>query len=244
MADGDRGAFWSPAAARARRRDRARCSRRRPRCDLHLSLGAGGGRARSLSELTAAHPDATFAAHRARSRRQGAPSNALCADDREARPYSGFVHNAGQSYDTLAVMMDQDKAEAAMQVNFWSFTRLAKAVVRPMMRAKDGRVVVIGSVAAQRGNPGNAAYAASKARAARLHAHARGRDREPRHHGQLRRAGLHRHRDDGEVRQVPRRDGEARSRPGASPSRRRSPASSRSCSRPPAAYITGAVPAG
>ena len=44
---------------------------------------------------------------------------------RRKRPYSGFVHNAGQSYDTLAVMIDQAKAEAAMQVNFWSFTRLA-----------------------------------------------------------------------------------------------------------------------
>ena len=78
-------------------------------------------------------------------------------------PYSGFVHNAGQSYDTLAVMLDQAKAEAAMQVNFWSFTRLVDVLVRQMMRAKDGRVVVIGSVTAERGNQGNAAYAASKA---------------------------------------------------------------------------------
>ena len=60
-------------------------------------------------------------------------------------------------------MLDQDKAEAAMQVNFWSFTRLAAGMVRTMMRAKDGRVVVIGSVTAERGNQGNSAYAASKA---------------------------------------------------------------------------------
>src|SRR5205085_7449027 len=52
---------------------------------------------------------------------------------------------------------------AAMQVNFWSFTRLAAGLVRTMMRARDGRVVVIGSVTAERGNQGNAAYAASKA---------------------------------------------------------------------------------
>ncbi len=49
-----------------------------------------------------------------------------------------------------------------MQVNFWSLTRLAKALVRPMTRAKAGRIVAIGSVAALRANPGNAAYAASK----------------------------------------------------------------------------------
>jgi NAD(P)-dependent dehydrogenase (short-subunit alcohol dehydrogenase family) len=59
-------------------------------------------------------------------------------------------------------MMAQDKAEAAMQVNFWAFTRLAKSLMRGMIRARTGRIVAIGSVAALRGNPGNAAYAASK----------------------------------------------------------------------------------
>jgi NAD(P)-dependent dehydrogenase (short-subunit alcohol dehydrogenase family) len=78
-------------------------------------------------------------------------------------PFSVFVHNAGQSYDALAVMMDQTKAEAAMQVNYWSFTRLVNVVVRPMMRAKFGRVAVIGSITALQANQGNAAYAASKA---------------------------------------------------------------------------------
>ncbi|HVG50193.1 MAG TPA: SDR family oxidoreductase [Xanthobacteraceae bacterium] len=77
--------------------------------------------------------------------------------------FSGFVHNAGQSYDTLAVMMDQAKAEVAMQVNYWSFAKIAGALVRPMMRAKDGRLVIIGSITALQANQGNAAYAASKA---------------------------------------------------------------------------------
>ncbi len=49
-----------------------------------------------------------------------------------------------------------------MQVNFWSLTRLAKTVMRGMIRARAGRIVAIGSVAALQGNPGNAAYAASK----------------------------------------------------------------------------------
>ena len=89
--------------------------------------------------------------------------DAFAASVGEEQPFSGFVHNAGQSYDTLAVMMDQAKAEAAMQVNFWSFTRIAGALVRPMMRARDGRIVVIGSVTALQANQGNAAYAASKA---------------------------------------------------------------------------------
>jgi 3-oxoacyl-[acyl-carrier protein] reductase len=81
----------------------------------------------------------------------------------EETHYHGFVHNAGQPYDALSMMLDQSKAEAAMQVNFWSFTRLIKALSRSMMRARSGRVVVIGSVTALQANQGNAAYAASKA---------------------------------------------------------------------------------
>jgi 3-oxoacyl-[acyl-carrier protein] reductase len=81
----------------------------------------------------------------------------------EATPYHGFVHNAGQPYDALTMMMDQTKGEAAMQVNFWSFTRIVKSLSRNMIRSRAGRVAVIGSVTALQANAGNAAYAASKA---------------------------------------------------------------------------------
>lgn len=80
----------------------------------------------------------------------------------EEEAYHGFVHNAGQPYDALAAMMAQDKAEAAMQVNFFAFARLSKALVRGMMRARKGRIVGIGSVAATEASAGNAAYAATK----------------------------------------------------------------------------------
>ena len=112
------------------------------------------------AELGAAHPDRAFTAH------------ALDLADKEALEgfceraeevaYYGLVHNAGQSCDALAAMIDQGRAEAAMQVNFFSLTRLAKALVRAMIRARSGRIVAIGSVAALRGNAGNAAYAATK----------------------------------------------------------------------------------
>jgi len=115
-----------------------------------------------VKELGAAYPAQAFAAHQADLADKAAVEKLAATIETEA-PYSAFVHNAGQSYDTLAVMLDQSKAEAAMQVNFWSFTLLAAKLVRQMMRAKDGRVVVIGSVTAERGNQGNAAYAASKA---------------------------------------------------------------------------------
>lgn len=115
-----------------------------------------------LTHLQAAHPQQKFSAIQADLADKAGVDELVKKLEAEG-PFSGFVHNAGQSYDTLAVMLDQAKAEAAMQVNFWSFTRLVTVVVRQMMRSKDGRVAVIGSVTAERGNQGNAAYAASKA---------------------------------------------------------------------------------
>jgi 3-oxoacyl-[acyl-carrier protein] reductase len=113
-----------------------------------------------VDDLAERHPERKVAAH-AVDLGDKASLEAFCeAIERES--FYGFVHNAGQPYDALAAMMAQDKAEAAMQVNFWSFARLTKAVLRSMVRARAGRIVAIGSAAALRGNPGNAAYAASK----------------------------------------------------------------------------------
>ncbi len=114
-----------------------------------------------IKELTAAHPAQSFAA-RALDLADKAAVEAFADALSGEPPLAIFVHNAGQSYDALAVTMDQAKAEAAMQVNYWSFTRLVNTVVRPMMRARYGRVSVIGSVTALQATQGNAAYAASK----------------------------------------------------------------------------------
>ncbi len=74
----------------------------------------------------------------------------------------GLVYNAGGSYDTLAAMVDQDRAEDLFQTNFWAMTRLAGAAARPLMRARQGRIVAVGSITAQMGVQGNSIYAASK----------------------------------------------------------------------------------
>jgi short-subunit dehydrogenase len=81
----------------------------------------------------------------------------------DAAAWDAFVQAGGTTYDALAAMMDQDAAERAMQVNYFTFARLARAVVRPMLRARAGRIVAIGSVIGQVASQGNAAYAASKA---------------------------------------------------------------------------------
>jgi NAD(P)-dependent dehydrogenase (short-subunit alcohol dehydrogenase family) len=77
--------------------------------------------------------------------------------------YDAMVQVGGTTYDALAAVMDQDHAERTMQVNYFAFARIARAVVRPMLRARYGRIVAIGSVIGQTASQGNAAYGASKA---------------------------------------------------------------------------------
>ncbi|TQI74605.1 NAD(P)-dependent dehydrogenase (short-subunit alcohol dehydrogenase family) [Bosea sp. AK1] len=129
--------------------------------DVDFTFRSSADQAKALAEeIAASHPGRSIVALPLDLSDKEA-LDAFC-EAREGESYFGLVHNAGQPYDSLAAMMVQDKAEAAMQVNFWAFTRLAKSLMRTMIRARAGRIVAIGSVAALRGNPGNAAYAASK----------------------------------------------------------------------------------
>lgn len=129
--------------------------------DVAFTYRASADQAQALvAELEAAHPGARIEA-RSLDLADKAAVDAFC-DGVEGEAFFGFVHNAGQSYDALAAMMAQDKAEAAMQVNFFSFARLAKALMRGMLRARAGRIVGIGSIAALQATQGNSAYAATK----------------------------------------------------------------------------------
>lgn len=129
--------------------------------DVDFTFRSSADQAKALAEeIAASHPGRSIVALPLDLSDKQA-LDAFC-EAREGESYFGLVHNAGQPYDSLAAMMDQAKAEAAMQVNFWAFTRLAKSLMRNMIRARAGRIIAIGSVAALRGNPGNAAYAASK----------------------------------------------------------------------------------
>ncbi|HEX2727562.1 MAG TPA: SDR family NAD(P)-dependent oxidoreductase [Beijerinckiaceae bacterium] len=129
--------------------------------DVDFTFRSSGDAALALAdELQRAHPTQSFVTHSVDLAEK--TSLDIFCDTIEKETFFGLVHNAGQPYDALAAMMAQDKAEAAMQVNFWSLSRLAKTMMRGMIRARAGRIVAIGSVAALQGNPGNAAYAASK----------------------------------------------------------------------------------
>ncbi|PVE24492.1 short-chain dehydrogenase [Microvirga sp. KLBC 81] len=129
--------------------------------DVDFTYRSSGDAAKALAdELMQANPGRTIKAHEV-DLADKAALESFC-EILEGESFFGLIHNAGQPYDALAAMMQQDRAEAAMQVNFWSLTRIAKSLIRGMIRSKAGRIVAIGSVAALQGNPGNAAYAASK----------------------------------------------------------------------------------
>ena len=115
-----------------------------------------------IAEIKAARPDAVLEA-RSLDLADKAAVEAFAAIIAEEPTYYGFIHNAGMSYDTLAALVDQARAEQLMQVNYWSFVKLVGALVRPMTRARAGRIVAIGSIAADVANAGNAIYAGSKA---------------------------------------------------------------------------------
>ena len=74
-----------------------------------------------------------------------------------------LVNNAGITRDNLLLRMKDDEWDAIMATNLKPAFRLAKAVLRGMMKARGGRIIQIGSVVGSSGNAGQANYAAAKA---------------------------------------------------------------------------------
>jgi 3-oxoacyl-[acyl-carrier protein] reductase len=74
-----------------------------------------------------------------------------------------LVSNAGITRDQLMLRLKRDDWDAVMETNLTSAYTLTQAVLKPMIRQRAGRIICIGSVVGQSGNPGQANYAASKA---------------------------------------------------------------------------------
>jgi len=74
-----------------------------------------------------------------------------------------LVNNAGITRDNLLMMMKDDQWDDIISTNLTSIFRLSKAVIRPMMKARTGRIINIGSVVGLTGNPGQTNYSAAKA---------------------------------------------------------------------------------
>jgi len=74
-----------------------------------------------------------------------------------------LINNAGVTRDNLAMRMKDEEWSEVIRVNLEAAFRLSRAALKPMMRAKHGRIISITSVVGAMGNPGQANYAASKA---------------------------------------------------------------------------------
>ncbi|RMH54743.1 MAG: 3-oxoacyl-[acyl-carrier-protein] reductase [Candidatus Hydrogenedentota bacterium] len=74
-----------------------------------------------------------------------------------------LVNNAGIARDNLLLRMKDEEWDAVIQTNLRSAFFFTKAAMRPMMKARWGRIINISSVIGLIGNPGQANYAASKA---------------------------------------------------------------------------------
>lgn len=74
-----------------------------------------------------------------------------------------LVNNAGVTRDTLLMRMKEEDWDAVMSTNLKSVFRLSQAVLRPMMKARYGRIINISSVVGHSGNAGQTNYAAAKA---------------------------------------------------------------------------------
>ena len=74
-----------------------------------------------------------------------------------------LVNNAGITRDTLLMRMKDEDWDDVLSTNLKSVYRMSQAVLRPMMKARAGRIISISSVVGHMGNAGQTNYAAAKA---------------------------------------------------------------------------------
>lgn len=74
-----------------------------------------------------------------------------------------LVNNAGISCDNLLLRMDDEEWYKVIETNLNAIFRLTKACLKPMFRARWGRIINVGSVVGSSGNPGQTNYSAAKA---------------------------------------------------------------------------------
>ena len=74
-----------------------------------------------------------------------------------------LVNNAGITRDNVIVRMKDEQWDAVININLRGTFLFTRAAARPMMKARQGRIINIASVSGLMGNPGQANYSASKA---------------------------------------------------------------------------------
>ena len=74
-----------------------------------------------------------------------------------------LVNNAGITKDGLLMRMSEEDFDNVMNINMKSVFNMTKAVIRPMLKQKEGSIINMSSVVGVKGNAGQANYSASKA---------------------------------------------------------------------------------
>jgi 3-oxoacyl-[acyl-carrier protein] reductase len=92
------------------------------------------------------------------------PERLFCAlEERYDGPVLVLVNNAGISRDDLTPSLGDEEWQAVIDTDLSAAFRLTRRALKPMLRARAGRIVNVSSVVGLRANPGQANYAAAKA---------------------------------------------------------------------------------
>jgi 3-oxoacyl-[acyl-carrier protein] reductase len=93
----------------------------------------------------------------------GSVDSLLSALSDAERTPSILVNNAGITADNLLLRMNDDEWDSVITTNLSAVFRMTRACLKPMFRARWGRIINIGSVVGSSGNPGQVNYTAAKA---------------------------------------------------------------------------------
>jgi 3-oxoacyl-[acyl-carrier protein] reductase len=83
--------------------------------------------------------------------------------EEEFGPVLALVNNAGITADGLAIQLEDDQWDRVIDTNLTAAFRMTRRAIRPMIKARFGRVINIASVVGPRANAGQSNYAAAKA---------------------------------------------------------------------------------
>src|SRR5215211_1736094 len=109
--------------------------------------GAGGHAVALAGDIANGTPDQLFKA----------------AEEQLGGPVLALVNNAGVRADGLAIQLEDEQWDSVLQTNLTAAFRMTRRAMRPMIKARYGRIVNLASVVGPRANAGQANYAAAKA---------------------------------------------------------------------------------
>jgi 3-oxoacyl-[acyl-carrier protein] reductase len=93
----------------------------------------------------------------------GTPDELFKQVEEELGPVIALVNNAGVTADGLAIQMDDEAWDKVIGTNLTAAFRLTRRAMRPMIKARYGRIINVASVVGPRANAGQSNYAAAKA---------------------------------------------------------------------------------